>query len=62
MWSTDCDKDYHKLLVHFQKKDGSTKRIEDGASGQDGPRSNQIKQGDGSSYKHYQLFQVMILK
>ena len=42
----DCDKDHRKLL-HFQKKDDSTKRGGDRTSGQDGPRSNQIKQGDG---------------
>ena len=42
-----CDKEHHKLL-QFQKKDDSTKGCRDGASGQDGPRSNQIKQGDGS--------------
>ena len=42
----DCDKGHHKLL-HFQKKDDPLKRIGDGASGQDTPRSNQIMQGDG---------------
>ena len=42
----DCDKNHHKLL-HFQRKGDSTKRSGDGASGQDGPRSNQIHQGDG---------------
>ena len=42
-----CGKDQYKLL-HFQKKDDSTKRSGDGASGQDGPRSNQINQEDGS--------------
>ena len=36
-------------MLHFQKKDNSTKRSGDGASGQDGPRSNQIKKADGSS-------------
>ena len=43
----DCDKGHHKFL-HFQKKDYSLKRSEDGASGQNGPRSNQIKQRVGS--------------
>ena len=42
-----CGMDHHKLL-HFQKKDDSTKRSGDGTSGQDGPRSNQINQEDGS--------------
>ena len=44
----DCDKDHHKLL-HFQKKDDSTKRGGDRARGQSGPRQNQIKWRDGSS-------------
>ena len=35
-------------MLHFQKKDNSRKRNGGGASGQDGPRSNQIKQGNGS--------------
>ena len=43
----DFDEGHHKLL-HFQKKDDSPKRSGDGESGQDGPRSNQVKQGDGS--------------
>ena len=43
----DFDEGHHKLL-HFQKKDDSPKRSGDGASGQDGPRSNHVKQGDGS--------------
>ena len=48
----DCDKDHHKLL-HFQKKNDSTKRSRNGASGQDDPRS---------VIKHCQLFQVVIHK
>ena len=47
MWVQDCDKEHHQLL-HFQKKDDSTKRSADGESGQDGAISNQIKQKDGS--------------
>ena len=42
----DCDKNHQKLLL-FQKKDDSRKRSGNGASGQDGPRSSQIKH-DGS--------------
>ena len=42
----DCDKSHHKLL-HFQKKGDPTERSGDGESGQDTPRSNQVRQGDG---------------
>ena len=42
----NCDKDDHKML-HFQKKDDSTKDGGDGANGQDGPQSNQIQKSDG---------------
>ena len=42
----NCDKDHHKML-HFQKKDDSTKDGGDGANGQDGPQSNQIQKSDG---------------
>ena len=42
----NCDKDHHKML-HFQKKDDSTKDGGDGGNGQDGPQSNQIQKSDG---------------
>ena len=34
-------------MLHFQKKDDSTKDGGDGANGQDGPQSNQIQRSDG---------------
>ena len=46
----------------FRRKMIQQKGSGDGASGQDGPRSNQIKQGDGSGMKHYQLFRIITQK